>query len=73
MFAASVDHKVKLKESEKGEKYVDLDKTEKKYGTCRWRWLPFVIGTLGTIPKALVREVEDFEIIGQVGKIQTTA
>ena len=35
--------------------------------------IPIVIGTLGTIPKGLVKELEDLEIRGQVETIQTIA
>ena len=34
--------------------------------------IPIVIGALGTIPKGLVKELEDFEIRGQVETIQAT-
>ena len=39
-FAVSVDHRVKLKENEKRDKYLDLDKkkiNKKKLGTWKWR------------------------------------
>ena len=35
--------------------------------------IPIVVGILGTIPKRLVKRLEDLEIIGQVETIQTTA
>ena len=35
--------------------------------------IPIVIGALGTIPKALIKRLDDLEIRGQVGTIQTTA
>ena len=35
--------------------------------------LPVVIGALGTIPKRLVKRLEDLEITGRVETIQTTA
>ena len=38
-FAVLADHKVKLKENEKKDKYPDLAQgTEKKYETWMWRW-----------------------------------
>ena len=35
--------------------------------------IPIVIGALGTIPKELVKGLDDLEIRGQVETIQTTA
>ena len=35
--------------------------------------IPIVIGALGTIPKGLVKGLEDLELRGQVQTIQTTA
>ena len=35
--------------------------------------IPIVIGAVGTIPKGLVRRLEDLEIRGRVDTIQTTA
>ena len=38
-FAIPADHRVKLKESEKRDKYLDLARELKKnYGTLKWRW-----------------------------------
>ena len=34
--------------------------------------ISFVIATLGTIPKSLVRELEEFEVGGRTKTIQTT-
>ena len=38
--AVSADHKVKIKENEKRDKYVDLAREvkTKNYGTWRWQW-----------------------------------
>ena len=35
--------------------------------------IPIVVGTLGTIPKGLVKGLKDLEIRGQVEVIPTTA
>ena len=35
--------------------------------------IPIIVGALGTIPKGLVKGLEDLEIRGQVETIQTTA
>ena len=37
-FAVPVDHRIKLKESEKRDKYLDLTRELKNYGTWKWRW-----------------------------------
>ena len=59
-FAVLADHRVKLKESEKGDKYLVLAKELKRL----WKVtvIPFIIGALGTIPKGLVKGLEDLEI-----------
>ena len=36
-FAVPADHRIKLKESEKKDKYLDLARELKKYGTWRWQ------------------------------------
>ena len=71
-FAVPADHRVKLKESEQRDKYLDLAKVLKKLSNegdgdtscsrCTW-----------TIPKILVKGLEDLEIRGKVETIQTTA
>ena len=62
-FVVQADHSVKINESEK--------KTFKKY--MKVTVIPIVIGALGTIPKGLVKGLEDIEIKEQVEPIQTTA
>ena len=72
-FAVPADHKVKLKESEKRDKYLDLAREVKKLGNMKVTALPIVIGVLGTVTKGLVQGLEDLEITGRVKTIQTTA
>ena len=36
-FAVPADHRIKLKEFEKKDKYPDLTRELKNYGTCRWQ------------------------------------
>ena len=51
-FAALADHRVKLKESEKRDKYFDLAKELKKnFGTCKWRLYQLQIALLVLPPK----------------------
>ena len=54
-FAVPTDHRVKLKESEKSNKYLNLARELKIYGT---------IGSLLNIPFGLVKEMEDLKISG---------
>ena len=60
-------------ESEKREKYPDLDREQKKLWNMNVTVIPIVNGALGTIPKGLVKGLEELETRGQVDAIQTTA
>ena len=72
-FTVPADHKLILKEGERVDKYLDLAREQKKLGDMKVTVIPIVIGTLGTIPKRLVKLVEDLEIRVKVKNIQTTA
>ena len=72
-FAVSADHRVKLKESEKKDKYLDLARELKKPWNMNLMFLPIVIGDLGRVTKRLVQELEELEISGRVETIQTTS
>ena len=72
-FAVSADHRVKLKENEKKDKYLDLAREIKKLWNMKVTIIPFVIGALHTIPKGLINGLEDLEMSGKVDTIQTTA
>ena len=77
-FAVPVDHRVKLKESEKKDKYLDLArelKKNKKQKRCNMKvtFISIIIGVRGTVTKVLTKGLEDLEIRGQVETIQTTA
>ena len=52
-------HKVKTKENEKGDKYLNLDKELKKLWCMRITVIPTVISALGTVPKGVVRGEEE--------------
>ena len=71
-FAVPVDHRLKLKEYEKRNMYLDLARDFKKLWNMKVTIIPIVIGTLGTITKGLVQGLEDLEITGRVERIQTT-
>ena len=72
-FAVLTDHRVKLKEREKKDKYLDLARELKQMWNMKVTVIPILIGALGTVTKELVWELEDLEIRGWVETIQTTA
>ena len=57
----TADHRIKLKESEKKNKYLDLARELKKLWNMKVMVIPIVIGALGTIPKGLVKGLEDLD------------
>ena len=70
-FAILANHRVKLKESEKRDEYLDLAWELKKLWNMKV--ILIVIGVLGTISKGLVKGLKDLEIKRQVETIQMTA
>ena len=65
--------KVKLKESEKKDKYLDLARELKKQWNVKVMVIPFVIGALGAVTKGLIQGLEYLVIRGLVETTQTTA
>ena len=63
-FAVLVDHRVKLKENKKQDKYLDLARVLKKLWNKKVIMIPIVICMLVTVTKRLVSGVEDLEIRG---------
>ena len=72
-FAVLADNRVKLKESEKKDEYLDFAWELKKLRNMKVTFIPIVIGALGTVTKGLIKELEDLEIRGRVENIQTIA
>ena len=74
-FAVLADHREKLKESEKKDKYLDLaiELKKKKTWNLKVMIIPIVIGALVTVIKRLIQGQEDFKITGWVETNQTTA
>ena len=72
-FAVQADHRVKLKESEKKDKYFDLSRELQKLSYMKVTVIPIVVDALITISKCLVKRLENLEIKGRVETIQTTA
>ena len=73
-FAVPADHRIKLKECEKRDKYLDLARElKKKLWNMTVTIIPIVIRAFGTVTKGLLKGLEDLEVGGQVETIQTTA
>ena len=72
-FAVLADHRIKLKECKKKDKYLDLARELKKLWNMKVTIVPIVIGAFGTVTKGLLKGLEDLEIGGRVETIQTTA
>ena len=58
-FAIPEDHRVKLKESNKKDKYLGLARELQKLRNMDMMIIPMVIGALGTVTKGLVQGRED--------------
>ena len=69
-FAVPPDNRIKLKESEKNDKSLDLAWEFKKLWNRKVTILPIVIGALCTVTKELLKELEDLEVEGRVETIQ---
>ena len=71
-FAVTADHKIKLKECEKRDKYLDLARELKKLWNMKVTIIPIVIGAFDTVTKGLLKCLEDLEVGGRGETIQTT-
>ena len=72
-FAVPADNRIKLKECDKKDKYLDLVRELKKLWNMRETIVPIVIGAFGTVTKGLIKGLKDLEVGGWVNTIQTTA
>ena len=72
-FAVPTDHRIKLKESEKQDKYLDLVRGLKKLWNMKVVIILIVNGAFGTVTKGLLKGLEDLEVGGRVETMQTTA
>ena len=71
--AVPADHRKKLKEYEKKNKYLDLvRKLKKKMWNMKVTFIPIVISAFGTVTKRLLKGLEDLEVGRRVETIQTT-
>ena len=71
-FAAPDDHRIKLKERGKKDKYLDLARELKKLWNMKVTIIPIVIGAFGKVTKELLKGLDDLEVKGRVEIIQTT-
>ena len=71
-FAVLADRRIKLKECEKKDKYLDLVRELKKLWNMKVTIIPIVIGAFGTVAKGIRKGLEDFEFGGRVETIQIT-
>ena len=72
-FAVPASQRIKLNESEKKDKYLDLARELKKLWNMKVTIIPIVIGTYGTVIKGLLKGLKDLEVRGRMETIQTTA
>ena len=72
-FAVPADHKIKLKECEKRDKYLDLARELKKLWNMQVTIIPIVIGAFGIVIIGILKGLEELEVSGWVETIQTTA
>ena len=61
-FAVPADHRIKLKECEKKDKYLDLARELKTVRNMKVTIIPIVIGAFGTVTKGLLKGLEDLEV-----------
>ena len=72
-FAVLADHRIKLKECEKKDKYLDLARQLKKIWNRKVTIIPIVINAFGKVTKGILKGLEDMEVGGRVETIQTSA
>ena len=61
-FEVPADHRIKLKECEKRDKYLNLARELKKLWNMTVTIIPIVIGAFGTVTKGLLKGLEDLEV-----------
>ena len=72
-FAVPAAHRIKLKECEKKDKYLDLARELKELWNMKVTITPIVTGAFGMVTKGLFKGLEDFAVGGRVETIQKTA
>ena len=72
-FAVPADQRVKLKEGEKRDEYLDLARELKQLRHIKVTVIPIVNCLLSTVIERLIQKLEDLEIRGRVEIIPNTA
>ena len=67
------DNRIKLKECEKKDKYLDLARELKKLWNMQVIIIPIVISAFGIVTKGLLKRLKDLKVGGRVESIQMTA
>ena len=70
--AIPADHRIKLKESEKQDKYFDLSRELKKLWIMKVTFISIVVDAFVTVTEILIKE-QDMEIREGMETVQTTA
>ena len=63
-FDVPADHRIKLKECEKRDKYLEIARELKKLWNMKVTIIPIVIGALGTVTKGLLKCLGNLEVCG---------
>ena len=71
-FAVLTDRRLKRKESEERDEYLDIVRKLKKLKKMKLTVIPTVAGVLGTVLKGLEKRLEKVEIRGRTETLQTT-
>ena len=71
-FAVPSDYRIKLKECEKKDMYLDHARELKKLWIMQVTMISIVIGAFAVVTKRLLKRLEDLEVGGRVEPIQTT-
>ena len=72
-FAVPADLRIKLKECEKRDKYLDLTRELKKLWNMKVTIISIEIGAFGTVTNGLLKGLENLEVGDRVETIQTIA
>ena len=72
-FAVPANHRIKVKECEKRNMFLDLARELKKLWNMKVTIISIVISAFGTVTKGLLKGLEDLEVGDRVETIQTTA
>ena len=70
-FGVRVVHRVKIKEKEKIDKFLDLARELKKPWNMKVTAIPIVVGAPRMVPKGLKRRLRELEISGSIPTIKT--